>query len=72
MPKYKVLVRMDGDRLYEAGDTRELNANDARHLVALGALEEVGGRAKAAETEDEPEARDEPAPRRGRPPGRKG
>lgn len=50
---YKVLRRLDADRAYEIGDTRELTETDAKHLVALGALEPVAGKsAKAAKAEE--------------------
>lgn len=45
---YRVIRTMDGDRRYEAGDTRELDPNDARHLVALGALVPVDTKVEAA------------------------
>lgn len=48
MPKFKVLRRLDGDKLYEAGDVRELSEADAKHLVALGSLEPVAEKAEAA------------------------
>jgi hypothetical protein len=56
---YKVLRRLDGsDRAYEIGDTREMTAADAKHLVELGALEPVSGKAAKAppaeETKEEP------------------
>lgn len=31
--KYTVLRRHDGDKSYEAGDIREADENDVRHLV---------------------------------------
>lgn len=48
MASYKVLRRLDGDKLYEPGDTREMMEADAAHLVALGAIEPA--KAKAEKT----------------------
>lgn len=42
MPKYKVLRRHDGDKEYHDGDERTLTKADAKHLVDLGVLEEIG------------------------------
>ncbi|SNS53340.1 hypothetical protein SAMN06295912_108124 [Sphingomonas laterariae] len=39
---YRVLREMDGDKPYAAGDPRELDPNDAAHLVRLGVLEDLG------------------------------
>ncbi|MDB5597388.1 MAG: hypothetical protein JWM36_4349 [Hyphomicrobiales bacterium] len=41
MATFKVLRRMEGDKLYDAGDTREMSKADAAHLVKLGVLEPV-------------------------------
>ncbi|MFG1465256.1 hypothetical protein V5F77_20440 [Xanthobacter sp. DSM 24535] len=49
MPKYDVLRQHDGDRQYFQGDTRELAASDAMHLVRLGTLAPAG-EVKAAPT----------------------
>lgn len=38
MPKYDVLRQHDGDRQYFQGDTREMSAADAGHLVQLGTV----------------------------------
>lgn len=38
---YRVLRHMEGDKLYAPGDERELDAIDARHLLALGVIEKV-------------------------------
>jgi len=45
---YKVLRRLDGDQLYNPGDTREMTEIEAKHLVALGVLERVDGKAADA------------------------
>lgn len=69
MATYKVLRRMEGDKLYEAGDTRELNKADAGHLVALGVLQPVDaedeqpkGLAPAPKAEHVPSNKMEAAP----------
>lgn len=41
MPDYKVLRRQEGDRLYEEGEMRTLDAAEAKHLVDLGILREI-------------------------------
>lgn len=38
---YKVLRSHEGDKFYSDGDTRELSAADAKHLVDLGVLKEI-------------------------------
>jgi hypothetical protein len=48
MATYKVLRRLDGDKLYEPGDTREMIEADAAHLVATGALEPAKAKAEKA------------------------
>jgi hypothetical protein len=55
--KFRVLRRMDGDRLYEAGEEREMTAADAKHLVDLGVLEPIAVKAEAT-----PQNKAEPAP----------
>jgi hypothetical protein len=62
--KYKVLRRMDGDRLYEPGDVREMMAADAKHLLDLGVLEPVDGKAEkgAEKAEPAPANKAEPPP----------
>jgi hypothetical protein len=55
--KFRVLRRMDGDRLYEEGDEREMTAAEAKHLVDLGALEPIEAKAEPA-----PQNKSEPAP----------
>jgi hypothetical protein len=42
MPKYKVLRRHDGDKEYHDGDERTLSKAEAKHLVDLGVLQEIG------------------------------
>lgn len=39
---YRVLREMDGDKPYVAGDERELDPNEARRLVDLGVLADLG------------------------------
>jgi hypothetical protein len=39
---YRVLRQMTGDKPYLPGDTRELTPADAKHLVLLGVLEDLG------------------------------
>lgn len=41
---YRVLREMQGDRIYAPGETRELRASDAAHLVVLGVLEKIPAR----------------------------
>ncbi|ARS29074.1 hypothetical protein [Sphingomonas sp. KC8] len=46
---YRVLREMDGEKSYVAGDERELDPNEARHLVDLGVLEDLGPVAEKSE-----------------------
>jgi hypothetical protein len=62
MTTYKVLRRMEGDKLYAAGDTRELSKADAAHLVKLGVLEPVDADEDAAKAEAAPLNKMESAP----------
>jgi hypothetical protein len=39
--KYEVARQHLGDRLYQEGETRELDANEAKRLVDLGVLVET-------------------------------
>lgn len=45
MAKYEVLREMQGDKNYKPGDHRDLSDADAKHLVDLGVLRKVGGKA---------------------------
>lgn len=45
--KFQVLREMEGDRFYRAGETREMAEADAVHLVRLGVLKKVDGKAEA-------------------------
>jgi hypothetical protein len=56
--RFKVLRALDGDRFYQPGETREMAPADAKHLVDLGALEEI----KASERAPEPEPAPTPQP----------
>lgn len=59
LAKYEVLRRLDGDRLYEPGETREMAPADAKPLVDLGSLRPIRSAAKA---EAEHANKAEPAP----------
>jgi hypothetical protein len=39
---YRVLRQMTGDKPYLPGDTRDLTPAEAKHLVALGVLKDLG------------------------------
>lgn len=53
---YKVLRALDGDKSYAIGDTRELSAADAKHLLDLGVIEEAGGAKQEAAPVNKAEA----------------
>lgn len=46
--KFKVLKQHYGDKQYFAGDTREANEADVKHLVERGVLQAVGGKSEPA------------------------
>ncbi|MBI1621496.1 hypothetical protein [Aquamicrobium zhengzhouense] len=48
MKTYTVLRQHYGDKQYMAGDTREANETDVKHLVTAGVLEEVGPKSEKA------------------------
>jgi hypothetical protein len=49
--RYKVLRHMVGDQAYEPGDERVLNPADAAHLVASGAVKDLGPVKEKAEAD---------------------
>lgn len=57
---YEVLRRLDGDKVYEPGDTREMTEADAKHLVDLGCLRKAPAD-MAAKSAPPPEDKAEPA-----------
>lgn len=64
---YRVLRAMQGDRNYAEGDTRELTPAEAKHLVDLGVLKDLGpvkeGKASADEAAPDSEGKKQaPAP----------